>query len=401
MSDIIPNLVCISIDGLHNGMIGAYGNGWIQTPAFDLLAFQSVLFDRYYASSIDLVDSFETLWQQSWLEQFANNNNGSNGNNNGNKSNSNSGNNSTILITDDDEIYLHAYADFKYKYRIDTSADGKVDSADATGYFKIFATIMDVISDQEERCPNNPYCVWAHLRGFRGVWDFPFEYRMRYRGAEDPLPYAGFELPSLRVANDASGIDPDDLQAVMEAYSGGMVLLDEALSGLLEMLESNESQKEYSNKTGKETIFVLFGTRGFALGEHKSIGANYDLFSENVNLPLFVRFPNRQHATIRSNALINTNDIADFLISTTNNRDSIITQLANEKNIQQHEALQIKGQNGEFALVTQDWFIRRANDQISIYVKPDDRWEVNNIVNRINETFELDSILNQYGLLQK
>ena len=35
------NVICLAIDRLHLGHLGAYGNAWINTPAIDRLASQS------------------------------------------------------------------------------------------------------------------------------------------------------------------------------------------------------------------------------------------------------------------------------------------------------------------------------------------------------------------------
>ncbi|MDR1480450.1 MAG: hypothetical protein LBJ00_16065 [Planctomycetaceae bacterium] len=366
MSVPSQNLICISIDGLHSGMVGLYGNTWIQTPSFDSLAVQSVVFDKYYAASVNLADNFDLLWKDSWLEQFARNN----------------GN--TILVTDDSDIFNHANAYFTRKYMIEASADEIADKPESTNFFKIFATIIDLAQEQKTNQPDQQYCIWAHLRGFRGVWDFPISYRECHREEEDPYPYDGFRLPEF------SGFDPDQLQSVMEAYSGGMLLLDDVLSGLVEVIDVGE--------LGGQTVLAIFGTRGFSLGEHKKIGANYDLFGENIQLPLIVRLPDNTGATVRVLELLNPDDLADFLISVTKNQidTSKIFQLARENKIEQHELLQIKGNNDEVALVTPNWFVRRSGGQVGIYVKPDDRWEVNDVSNRLNENQEIIALLEKH-----
>ncbi|MDR2642362.1 MAG: hypothetical protein LBC74_06170 [Planctomycetaceae bacterium] len=357
------NLICISIDGLHNGMIGAYGNSWIQTPAFDSLAVQATVFDRYYAVSSILGDNFDLLWRNSWLDQFC----------------QNGGN--TILVTDDSDIFNHANAYFKRKYMIEPSANKIAEYADETNFFKIFATIIDLASELRNDNSDQQYCLWAHLRGFRGCWDFPLAYRERHRDVEDPLPYDGFVVPMF------DEFDPDQLQSVMEAYSGGMSLLDDVLAGLLESIESGE--------VGGQTALTIFGTRGFSLGEHKRIGANYELFGENIHLPLFVHLPDNTGATVRVSELLNPDDLADFFISVTKNQfnNSKIVQLIKENKINQNEFLRINGKGNETVLVTPNWFIRRIGEQINIYVKPDDRWEVNDVSNRLNENPEIDVIL--------
>ncbi|MDR0390918.1 MAG: hypothetical protein LBH59_03350 [Planctomycetaceae bacterium] len=358
-------MICISVDGLHSGMIGAYGNGWIQTPAFDSLAVRSVVFDRYYAASVNLLDNFDLFWADSWLYQFA----------------QNDGN--TILITDDNNIFNHANTQFAKKYKIESQTDEVVEDAEDTTFFKIFTTLIDQVVERGNSGSGQHYCIWTHLCGFRGVWDFPFSYRERHRDEEDPLPYQGSEVPRFDRCN------PDELQAVMEAYSGGISLLDDMLAGLLDSIES-------CIDCGK-TVLAVFGTRGFSLGEHKKIGANYELFGENIHLPLFIRLPNNASSTMRISELLNPADLADFFNSISKNQieSSKILQLTKEiKTSPQHEILQIKGKNNEVALVTPNWFIRRNEEgKINIYVKPDDRWEINNVSNRLNENSDINSIL--------
>ena len=48
------NAICLVFDRLHAGYLGAYGNSWIETPAFDRLASQSFLFDRALIDSPEL-----------------------------------------------------------------------------------------------------------------------------------------------------------------------------------------------------------------------------------------------------------------------------------------------------------------------------------------------------------
>ena len=40
------NAICLVIDRLHAGYVGAYGNTWIETPAMNRLASQSFLLDQ-------------------------------------------------------------------------------------------------------------------------------------------------------------------------------------------------------------------------------------------------------------------------------------------------------------------------------------------------------------------
>src|SRR4029078_749424 len=56
------NIVCLGISRLHVGYLGAYGNTWIRTPAFDRLAAESFVFDRATIDSPDLAIQYRSLW---------------------------------------------------------------------------------------------------------------------------------------------------------------------------------------------------------------------------------------------------------------------------------------------------------------------------------------------------
>src|SRR5436190_24055176 len=57
------NVICLAIDRLHVGYVGAYGNTWIRTPAFDRLAAASFLLDRATIDSPVLATQYRSLWQ--------------------------------------------------------------------------------------------------------------------------------------------------------------------------------------------------------------------------------------------------------------------------------------------------------------------------------------------------
>jgi len=343
------NILCISIDGLHNGMIGAYGNAWIQTPNMDALACQTVLFDRYYAETLDLPAIFDTFWKN--LPKCY-----------------------KILLTNDNDIFLHTQAaEFNERHRFEPFQDtAPVKTLEETQFFKGLAMAADLLENRTQTA--EPFLLWAHFEGFRGAWDFPITYRQKHQDDEDPIPYSGVLPPNMTDTE----IDPDELQAVMEAYSGGVTVFDDTLSGLLGLLEDNDS----------ETIFVLVSTRGFSLGEHGRIGINNELFGENIQLPLFVRFPDGFGAAVRIPALVQPNDLAVFL-NDLSNAESPMFQLVREEIETIHETLKITYEN-ESALVTPDWFLRQTSggSHTELYVKPDDRWEINDVADRCAEIAE-------------
>ena len=62
MKQVRPNIICFLTDRLHLGYLGAYGNSWIGTAAFDRLACESVLFDRAFATRLSLPALYRAFW---------------------------------------------------------------------------------------------------------------------------------------------------------------------------------------------------------------------------------------------------------------------------------------------------------------------------------------------------
>ena len=330
----MPNYLCLSIDGLHNGMIGAYGNAWIQTPTLDTLACQSALFDRYYASTLDLPTTFNELWQ---LPTDIH----------------------KILLTDDTDVFLHTQAIlFDEKHRLEPKRRIRPPrQIEETQFYRGMATVADLLKNRAE-----PFLLWAHFEGFRGEWDFPLSYRKRYQIDEDPEPYPDVAPP------DFSGkeIEPDVKQSVAEAYSGGVAVLDETLSGLFEFLREEGLDEN--------TILLFMSTRGFSLGEHNRIGINEELYGENVHLPIFVRFPDGLFSGFRSQALLQPVDVLGLLHK----------KVLPEEPEDVHPFLRI----GNEVIVTPEWFVYQRPAGSELYVKPDDRWEVNDVADRCAHVLE-------------
>ena len=335
----MTNYLFLSIDGLQSGMVGAYGNTWIQTPTLDSLACQSALFDRFYVSTMNLTETFAELWQFPL-------------------------NHHKILLTDDSDVFLHEKAClFDEKHRLESNRQSRpAEKIEQTQFFRNMATIADLLRDRSE----TPFLLWAHFEGFRSHWDFPLSYRQRYQIDEDPDPYADVAPPEIRETR----IDPDVRQSVAEAYSGGVSVLDETLAGLLAFL--HEEGLEHN------TVLSFMSVRGFSLGEHNRIGSNDDLYSENVHLPLLIRCPGGSWAGFRSQSLIQPADIENLLTE----------HHLPEESADIHSFLRIGNESGHEVIVTPDWFVYRRSLRNELYVKPDDRWEANDVADRCPHVLE-------------
>jgi len=381
--DTPKNAIILVIDGLHIGFIGAYGNSGAVTPALDRFACDSLLCDRYYTDTLDLPLLYREFWygipagqpETDTVPDFP-----------GLPKRLEEKRYRTILLTDDMEIAYNLYADgFTEVHRIDSpSLEQPVDSLEETRFFRMFATIVDLLEGKDE-----PYFLWCHFKGFAAQWDFPMEYRNEFMEEDDPEPYCGTNIPRLE-----GEIDPDERQSVVEAYSGGVVVLDEAFSGFLESLASGQ--------LGENTLTILAASRGFSMGEHRLIGLPEasDLWSENLHLPLFVRLPEQEdrHRMIRSNSLAKPGDVHATLAEWFEpSGENSLLRLFGDETASLGDEIHIVGDQTISAIMRSDWFFRtiietdelqQKRRRIELYAKPDDRYEVNEVADRCAEIVE-------------
>ena len=410
----MKNTICLLVDRLHIGYWGAYGNSEIETPTLDCLAAESFLADRFYIDTTDPVRQCRSWWcgvhaiaqnaPPTIMAQL------------------NAAGYRTVLVTDDPEIaYSHNAGDFSDVQLLPTSLNAEpCDEIDATHLCEMLATVA--ATAESLASSGTPYCLWCHLRGFDEIWDFPLFLREKYCGEDDPEPYQSV-IPPFTLSGDCTANktplrsvtgsltsyhSQDDIrQAVVSAYMGGVTMFDELLEMLIEPLRNGE--------LGDETLFLLAGTRGVLFGEHDVIGippTNADwtepLASPLVQVPLVIRFPDGFGATVRSDALLQPPDVTRLLykwlelsvpgelLNTSCAGPNMLDTIREEtQNLREHILIVASPDSTvPRCLVTPTWYLQEidpaenTDDRFALYVKPDDRWDVNNVADRCAEVVE-------------
>ncbi len=369
------NAICLLIDRLHGGYLGAYGNTWVETPELDRLAAEGFLFEQFLIDTPRLEGIYRSYWQgrhailppdsadgrrpalATLLQEV--------------------GVHST-LMTDEPVVARHPMAAaFDQVIAVDCPGVSRIaDSMDRTHLAEFFARAVDQIDALHE-----PFLFWCHLQGLGAAWDAPLEFRAAYVDQGDPEPTDSAEVPSCTLDED---YDPDRLLAVSQAYAGQVSLLDACVGGLLEFLRTSP--------TGEETLLVLASARGFPLGEHRQVGpADEALYGELIHVPLVLRFPDSFGSTLRSQALVQPADVWATLLDWWALDDSSgrlaspgpasLMPLVAGETAALRDRVAIVGHNGHRALRTSAWYLRDG-PQPELYAKPDDRWEVNDVANR-------------------
>jgi arylsulfatase A-like enzyme len=380
------NAVCLVIDRLHAGYVGAYGNSWIETPALDRLASQAFTFDHAWIDSPHLDRLYRSYWQGrhalcptpmptdraalAVLLREAGVN--------------------TALLTDEPAVAEHPLAvGFDELIQIDPPlAPQSAHTIDETQLAQCFVRMVDWLQSAPE-----PFLLWCHLGGLGRTWDAPLDFRRAYWEPGDPEPDAWADVPEERMAEDH---DPDHVLSISQAYAGQVSLLDECMGALLEYLPECPA--------AAETLLMLTSARGFPLGEHRRIGpCDEALYGELAHVPLMLRFGDLANAAGRSQALVEPADLWATLLDywqiaerpQSPSAASLLPTIRQETE-ELRDRLCIAGINTERAIRTPAWYLRMAAEP-ELFAKPDDRWEVNNVADRCHSVVEcLEDALFQY-----
>lgn len=321
------DIIVIAVDGLGASALGAYGNTWFETPCLDELACESVLAEWCFAPATGLAAVYRSLWtaahplrfppqQKEGLtpphvepeglpQLFANRQY------------------HTTLLSDDPALKqypgVQGFADLAWLSP--AAARHTADPAE-THFAHMFARASELLAEHKHhgvppagRNESQKHFLWIHLRGMTGPWDAPLAWRQTLCDDDDPAPYDGTIPPCAEL----NGKNPDEVFQFACAHASQVQLLDTCLGAFCDSLRLE------ANQNGEAApLLVIVGTRGFPLGEHGCLGhIRPQLFTENVHLPLLIRFPDKTGQLQRINALVETGDVMPTLLdwvapSTTN-----------------------------------------------------------------------------------
>lgn len=380
------NTICLVLDCLHTGFLGPYGNSWIDTPAFDRLASQSFTLDCALVDSPQLDRLYDSYWHVKHAlapspgpgsASFP--------------ARVREAGFTPILMTDDGTVSAHPLAvEFDQLVAIDFAKPRRERKSathlEGTHFASCFAQLVDWL----DRAPRD-FFLWCHLGGLGTIWDAPMDYRTAYSSPGDPEPYLDTIVPRRQLQAD---YDPDELFGIVQAYSGQVSLLDACLAGLLGMLDDCP--------LGDDTALVVLGARGFPLGEHLHVGLDtLPLYAELVQTSALLRLPDRCGAAARSPELVQPADLSATLLELVGvpaaglgGPMSLLPIIRGEADAAR-ECVVLAGGDAELGLRTPAWYFRQTEPP-ELFVKPDDRWEANNVASRCVEVVEqVDAALTQ------
>jgi arylsulfatase A-like enzyme len=371
----VQNILVISIDGLRASALGAYGNTWHPTPALDELAGQSHVFDWMLCDRPTLDGFLDATWPV--VERFA-------------------GGGIQCALTTDDAVAAKCgeTSGFNEIRRIEFMAEQSAATVADTELAQLFAVGIDQLdswaaaaSEVGEASPR--HLLWLHARGYHGAWDAPIELRESLLDDDDP-PATTFVTPPEKAVGDH-----DELLLDRAAYAAQTMVLDECVGALMAALADAGLDRN--------TLAVLTGVRGYALGEHGVVGGEAGgLFSELLHVPCLVRLPGSEAPPPRSAALVQPADLAAILLDAlalpAQEADAYGASLLapDAATLAGRPFIIARGIGGECMLRTRAWMLRKppaqkaaadddtgASSSAELYLKPDDHWEANEIADRL------------------
>lgn len=380
--------IVVVVDRWGAGYLGPYGNTWLDTPALNKFASESFLCEHAIIDSPNLDGIYGSYWSarhalcprsadpaMTWVSRLVDRRLDS------------------VLVTDDPRVAQHPLAASFDSCQLVVPTESDVAQ---TGFESLFSAAAATI--QEAMAPG---LVWVHSRGMSSAWDAPLELRRQFAGDDDPLPPDSLAVPCELLDED---FDPDHLLGIVQSYAGQVALFDVCWSAFQAAVELCP--------LANGALWALTSSRGFPLGEHRRVGAYDDaLHTELVHVPWMLRFPNESGAGMRSQALVQPADMGATV-------DEWLTgerRGASHGGLSLMDAVRSEGlaPTREYACITADsqqavrtphWFWRRQladrdePDLQELYVKPDDRWEVNEIADRcLDQVASLQVAFNQFA----
>ena len=374
--------IVLVLDHLSAKFIGPYGNTWIPTPGFNQLGTCSLLAESMIASSTDIAEIYTSFLQgqhpvisgpsqAALLEQLTE-----------------KGTTSTLISSSEQLLQLPCCNAFTQQVlvpltdNLDAAAD--IESTMMAGFFGEVLHWLETSPAAED-------LLWIHADSLGTCWDAPVELREMFRGDEDPQVST---ITSPPLNHQQQPLEPDEQLQVSHPYAAQVCVADTCLAALYSALE------DYSQGNATEPILLIVtAARAIPLGQHGTVGYQQAaLYSEQLHVPMFASIlsPASQATSSRSQRLLQSESIYHtlaqwFECATTAKTElpqcqqSFLPLMVNDSDVEDCNfanavAVSKTDQSGEIAISTAAWFAKIEGDQVTeLFVKPDDRWDINEI----------------------
>lgn len=304
------NVVVVVLDAARADHFGTYGYPRKTTPHIDAIAEESVVFDRahsdasYTIPSIAslfsglpptrhgvtrpqhrLSDAIETLSERLRL----------------------SGRRTGAFVENPLLDPAHGYGQgfdvFEKQFDLrETGPDSDLERIDLSNSREHVAGMLEWIDAD----PSQPFFLYAHfLRPHNPYWALPEHagrFSIGYRGDID-----GSTAQLVELGEEGTPIPPQDLQQLIDLYDENLFSADALVGDLVAGLEARQLLER--------TVLVITSDHGESFREHGRLLHGYQVFEEDILIPLLVRFPRGTRVgPKRVQAFVQLSDLRAMLI---------------------------------------------------------------------------------------
>lgn len=291
-----PNVVLVVFDTTRADHFSAYGYQGAQTPHFDALAREGVLFENAYATSSWTVPSHASLF--TGLYPMAH-----------------GANQVTQYLGDEHETLAELLSDAGYETVAFSNNAWVGDKANLTQGFERVAEAWRMPGPGQAARTNKAIELWLDSRGK----ERPFFLFVNY--IEPHWPYEAppadqerFVAPDVSAAQrkaanfgvirwylDRDSIDEDLLPLRERLYDAEVATVDQALGNLMRLLGERDLDDS--------TLFVALADHGENLGDKGHQGHSFVLYDSTLHVPLAIRAPGGAHAGMRRSEPVQVTDV--------------------------------------------------------------------------------------------
>jgi arylsulfatase A-like enzyme len=352
---------------VHLGYLGCYGSDWVRTPNLDRLAAEGVVFDQHYADCPTPTAAFANAadigpnrsW---WTGRFA----------------------------FPGAAPVQAPGSLLGLLEAQGIATGRVVAphrlATQPAPPSLDFPFEEIVDALEGLAARDRWLLWVDLPGLAPPWAVPDEILSIYfaeEPGEDEEPLTPWPDPPDGPLDRDDGLDRERLQTT---YAAAVSFTDAQLGLLLD---------ELRERALYESLLIVFTSdRGLALGEHGVVGRT-GLHEVFLHLPLLLRLPGGAEAGARVAGLTQPVDLFPTLLEAFGvaapeaHGHSLLplTRGTVEQGRPYACAGLAVGAGVEYALRTPEWGLHlppqapgEAPPRPQLFVKPDDRWEVNDVL---------------------
>jgi arylsulfatase A-like enzyme len=393
-------VLVLTARGLPLAYLGCYGNTWIETPALDALAAQSVVFDQHLADRPDAAGAAlawrtgrhalpqeqeppQTTADLSPLPERAR----------------------TCLVIDASRPERPGFAQGWHEV---------VRAAPEGDETPLERTIEEAAAALDRLAGVKHWLLWVDLATVLPRWNVPAEFIDHYFRAPEPddeeEPDEGEPLQPL-LDPSVGPVDPNDddtFLRLQKSCAAAVSYLDAGVGQLLDELRTR--------RLSDKVLLVVTADHGQALGEHGVVGpCRAWPHEELIHVPLLARLPGEAQAGRRIAALTQSVDLLPTLLEAFGQPAPADVHGRSLWPLLRGEAASVRpyacaglrlGEAVDWALRTPEWAfllpVQTPADEPArtpqLYGKPDDRWEVNNVVQHHLELAEhLEQVLRDYA----